>query len=72
MATTGSSLCPHNAEENLWQIYSYHANDDADYAYRIQVELSDFIFSTLSGQPKMETLFKKTKKIYVMKNKVLT
>ncbi len=54
------------AEENLWQIYSYHADYDAAYADSFQIELSDFIFSTLSGQPKMGTLYNETQSIYRM------
>lgn len=55
-----------NAEENLWHIYRYHADYGSNYADQFQMELSDFIFSTLSRQPQMGTLYNPVQKVYRM------
>jgi plasmid stabilization system protein ParE len=53
-----------NAEENLWQIYNYHADYSEDYADQFQATISDFISSTLAGQPKMGTLYNPEQEVY--------
>lgn len=52
------------AEENLWQIYRYHAEYDIDYADSFQSKLSDFLFSILSSQPEMGTLYNPAQHVY--------
>ena len=46
-----------NAEENLWQIYRYHANYSETYADTFQSGLTDFIFSSLSKHPELGNVY---------------
>lgn len=55
-----------NAEENLWQIYRFHADYSLDYANQFQADLSEFIFSNLSQHPKMGTLYNPATSVYRM------
>lgn len=46
-----------NAEENLWQIYRYHAGYSESYADAFQSGLTDFIFTALSKHPELGTVY---------------
>lgn len=46
-----------NAEDNLWQIYRYHADYSEAYAETFQAELTDFIFTSLSEHPELGTIY---------------
>lgn len=54
------------AEENLWQIYRYHADYDIDYADRFQSELSEFLFELLSSHPEMGTLYNPSQHVFCL------
>lgn len=55
-----------NAEENLWQIYRYHAGYSTDYAEEFQETINGFIFDNLSVHPKLGGLYNPIKEIYRM------
>jgi len=55
-----------NAEENLWQIYRYHAGYSLDYADEFQGAFNNFVFEHLSTHPKLGTLYNPPKEIYRM------
>jgi len=46
-----------HAEENLWQIYRYHADYSESYAESFQAELTDYIFSALSQHPELGAVY---------------
>ncbi len=53
-----------NAEENLWQIYRYHADYSHDYADEFQHKIAVFIFDSLAQYPEIGTLFNEEKGLY--------
>ncbi|PHS24603.1 MAG: hypothetical protein COA84_08905 [Robiginitomaculum sp.] len=53
-----------SAEENLWQIYRYHADYSHDYADAFHGKLTAFIFETLGQHPKIGTLYNPEKSLY--------
>ena len=55
-----------NAEENLWQIYRYHAGYSVDYADEFQDAITGIVFKHLSAHPKLGTLYNPNKEIYRM------
>lgn len=55
-----------NAEDNLWQIYRYHAGYSANYAEEFQEAFNGFVFEHLSAHPKLGTLYNPAKEIYRM------
>jgi len=55
-----------NAENNLWQIYRYHAGYSASYAEDFQNAFSAFIFEHLCAHPKLGTLYNPAKEVYRM------
>lgn len=55
-----------NAEDNLWQIYTYHADYSETYAETFQAELTDFIFTSLSQHPELGTVYNQSISLYRM------
>lgn len=53
-----------NAEENLWQIYLYHAKYSHHYADEFHHKITAFIFENLAPYPQIGTLCNKEKSLY--------
>ncbi|MBL1430897.1 MAG: type II toxin-antitoxin system RelE/ParE family toxin [Robiginitomaculum sp.] len=53
-----------NAEDNLWDIYKYHADYSHAYADEFQEKLTDFMFTNLAQFPSIGTLYNTSQNLY--------